>query len=81
MADLQLLGDQELMALWEQTQIAAAVIQAHGGVPRSARRYEHAVVMELQRRLANSQFGKQSNDWPEGVKPGFAAPHFMVIRA
>ena len=82
MADLQLLADQELMHLWEQTQMAAAAILSHGGIPRAARRYEQAVVLELQRRLASLPAGKVFNvSRQEPRDSDGAVPHIMVVRA
>jgi len=52
LADLQILPDQELMSLWEHTQVAVFSIESRGGNARSARVYEHAVLMEIQRRHA-----------------------------
>jgi hypothetical protein len=81
-ADLQLLADQELMSLWEQTQMAAAAILSHGGIPRAARRYEQAVVIELQRRLASRPKGVLfSSRRKESKDPADVMPHIMVVRA
>lgn len=52
LAELEFLPDQELMSLWEQTQLAMASIEGHGGSAKMARAYEYAVLMEMQRRLA-----------------------------
>ena len=81
-ADLQLLADQELMSLWEQTQMAVAAILSHGGIPRAARRYEQAVVMELQRRLASRPKGALFNSRrDEARNSSDTMPHIMVVRA
>lgn len=53
LAELQLLPDQELMSLWEQTQFAVAAIEGNGGSARTAHTYEFAVLMEMQRRQAS----------------------------
>ena len=83
-AEIQLLADQELMSLWEQTQIAAAAIEGRGGSAASARRYERAVLMELQKRAAmlppGALFG--SPETQEQPLPDVdAAPHIMVMHA
>ncbi|WP_294558408.1 hypothetical protein [uncultured Mailhella sp.] len=51
-AELEFLPDQELMSLWEQTQLAMAAIEGNGGSAKMAHAYEYAVLMEMQRRLA-----------------------------
>ncbi len=84
LADVQLLADGELMSLWEQTQIAAAAIEGRGGSAASARRYERAVLMELQKRAAmlppGALFG--SPETQEQPLPDVeAAPHIMVMHA
>jgi len=83
-ADVQLLADGELMSLWEQTQIAVAAIEGRGGSASTAKRYERAVLMELQKRAAllppGALFGhaeQQESPLPERD----AAPHIMVMRA
>ena len=83
-AEIQLLADQELMSLWEQTQMAAATIEARGGSAATAHRYEAAVLLELQKRLAalpsGHLFGRHI---AEDALPADndAAPHIMVVRA
>ena len=84
LADVQLLADGELMSLWEQTQIAVAAIEGRGGSASTAKRYERAVLMELQKRAAllpaGELFGKarpQENPLPDSE----AVPHIMVMRA
>lgn len=52
LADIQLLADEELLALWEQTQIAASTIEAQGGNAYMARLYDRAIVLEMRRRQA-----------------------------
>ncbi len=85
LAELQLLPDEELMSLWEQTQFAVAAIEGHGGSARTAHTYEFAVLMEMQRRLvsrpASELFGSggdESFPLPEGSK---ASPHVMLVKA
>ena len=84
LADVQLLADGELMSLWEQTQIAVAAIESRGGSASTAKRYERAVLMELQKRAAllppGVLFGSapaQSDPLPDVE----AVPHIMVMRA
>ena len=84
LADVQLLADGELMSLWEQTQIAAAAIESRGGSASTAKRYERAVLMELQKRAAllppGMLFGfSETKDSP--LPDDKAAPHIMVMRA
>ena len=82
-AEIQLLTDQELMALWEQTQVAVAVIESRGGMPNTARRYEKAVLFELQRRLAQRPagelFGTKALEDP--LPDVEALPHIMMVQA
>lgn len=83
-AEIQLLADQELMSLWEQTQMAAAAIEARGGSAATAHRYEAAVLLELQKRLASLPAGylfdrQVSEDTLPAEKD--AAPHILVVRA
>ena len=83
LADVQLLADGELMNLWEQTQLAAAAIEGHGGSAATARRYERAVLMELQKRAALLPAGRLFGSSPSQdlVPAENAAPHIMVVRA
>ena len=37
LAEIQLLADQDLMSLWEQTQLAVSTIEARGGSAVTAR--------------------------------------------
>ena len=84
LAEIQLLADQELMSLWEQTQFAVSAVEAHGGSAVTARRYEAAVLLEIQKRLAGMPagqfFGYAS---PADAQPTEkeAAPHIMMVRA
>jgi len=81
--EIQLLADQELMGLWEQTQIAAVAIESQGGSASTAHRYERAVLMEMQKRLS-SQSGQTLFGMPtqrDAVRPeSDALPHIMVLR-
>lgn len=84
LADVQLLADGELMSLWEQTQIAVAAIEGRGGSASAAKRYERAVLLELQKRAAllppGELFGTarpQADVLPESD----AVPHIMIMRA
>ena len=84
LADVQLLADGELMSLWEQTQLAVAAIEGRGGSASTAKHYERAVLMELQKRAAllppGVLFGTarpQENPLPESD----AVPHIMIMRA
>ena len=84
LADVQLLADGELMSLWEQTQLATAAIESRGGSAATARRYERAVLMELQKRVALLSPGALFGSAPtqNDVLPDTdAAPHIMVMRA
>ncbi len=83
LAELQLLPDQELMSLWEQTQFAMAALEGAGGSAKTAHTYEYAVLMEMQRRMASrpsrTLFGSNA---PEDVPaPKKAAPRIMVVKA
>ena len=84
LAELQLLPDQELMSLWEQTQFAAAAIEGHGGSARAAHAYEFAVLMEMQRRIASRPasvlFGMDAED-KLPVPGGSVSPRIMVVKA
>ncbi len=84
LADVQLLADGELMSLWEQTQLAVAAIEGRGGSASTAKHYERAVLMELQKRAALLPSGvlvgsarPQENPLPESD----AVPHIMIMRA
>lgn len=50
--ELQLLPDDELMDLWEQTQQAAWAMEGRGWDAEGALRYSGVLVWEMQRRLA-----------------------------
>lgn len=50
--DLQLLPDDELMDLWEQSQQAAWALEGKGWDAEGALRYGGVLVWEMQRRLA-----------------------------
>lgn len=52
LAELEFLPDEDLMSLWEHTQLAMAAIEGHGGSAGIARAYEYSVLMEMQRRVA-----------------------------
>ena len=82
LAELQLLPDQELMSLWEQTQFAVAALEGTGGSAKTAHTYEYAVLMEMQRRLASRPshelFGSTADSFPAPQK---AAPRIMVVKA
>ena len=83
LAELQLLPDQELMSLWDQTQFAMAALEGAGGSAKPAHTYEYAVLMEMQRRMASrpsrTLFGSNA---PEDVPaPKKAAPRIMVVKA
>ena len=81
--DIYLLTDQELMNLWEQTQLAISVIESRGGTASAARHYEKCVLMELQRRQAlrpaRELFGSAVQDDP--LPDMDVMPHVMMIRA
>ncbi len=81
LAELQLLPDQELMSLWEQTQFAVAAIEGNGGSARTARTYEFAVLLEMQRRQvsrpARELFGHGGHI---PVPEGSVAPRMMVVK-
>ncbi len=81
LAELQLLPDQELMSLWEQTQFAVAAIEGNGGSARTAHTYEFAVLLEMQRRQvsrpAHELFG-HGGYLP--VPEGSTAPRMMVVK-
>jgi hypothetical protein len=69
--ELVFLQDQELMSLWEQTQLASMAIEAHGGNSNMAHIYEQAVLIEMMRRQASRPMGSLfGTDWSEA----FAAP-------
>lgn len=80
-AELHLLADSELISLWEQTQMAASVIEGQGGNAHMARVYEKAIVLEMQRRQAfrpaSSVFGTEKIEAMPESSP--ALPHIMVI--
>lgn len=82
-AEIHLLTDQELMSLWEQTQLAISVIESRGGTASMARHYEKSVLMELQRRLslrpAGELFGSVVQEEP--LPDVEALPHIMMVQA
>ena len=84
LADVQLLADGELMSLWEQTQLAVAAIEERGGSASMAKRYERAVLMELQKRVAQLPAGVLFGS-PESQDSSLpqvdVSPHIMVVRA
>ena len=83
LAELQLLPDQELMSLWEQTQFAVSAIEGHGGSAKTAHAYEFAVLMEMQRRIASrpsrTLFGMPLPE--ENAAAKNASPRIMVVKA
>ena len=84
LVEIQLLADHELMSLWEQTQIAVAAIESRGGSASTARRYERAVLMEMQKRLAGRPSGELfglSSDQNAPLPTEDALPHIMMVRA
>lgn len=84
LAELQLLPDQELMSLWEQTQFAVAAIEGHGGSAQTAHVYERAVLMEMQRRLVSRPawelFGREREEEFPMIDGGKASPRVMVVK-
>ncbi len=83
MAAIQILADQELMGLWEQTQLAAAALEKHGGSASAAHRYERAVLLEMQKRIVCLPEGKvfgQSASEDAALSGSDAMPHIMVLR-
>lgn len=78
--ELQLLPDDELLNLWEQTQKAVWAMEDNGWDANPAQRYGQIVVWEMQRRLTVScprfaPFGEHSFCRPEGE----VLPHIMTI--
>ncbi len=61
LAEVCLLADRELLSLWEQTQMSAAISAGQGRDAYMAHVYERAVLLEMQRRQffrpASSVFG------------------------
>lgn len=66
--ELQLLPDDELMDLWEQTQQAAWAMEGRGWDAEGALRYSGVLVWEMQRRLAGRPPAQRF-----GVRAGLAA--------
>ncbi|WP_294489233.1 hypothetical protein [uncultured Mailhella sp.] len=84
LAELQLLPDQELMSLWEQTQFAVAALEGAGGSAKTAHTYEFAVLMEMQRRLVSRPSSELFGSAPSDALPNPApqsAPKLMVVKA
>ena len=85
LGELQLLPDEELMSLWEQTQLAVAAIEGNGGVAGNAHAYEFAVLMEMQRRQASRPTGVLFGMGDEGDIPPVpgtdSSPRIMVVKA
>ena len=84
LAELQLLPDQELMSLWEQTQFAVAALEGAGGSAKTAHTYEFAVLMEMQRRLVSRPSSELFGSAPSDALPNPApqsAPKTMVGKA
>ena len=82
--ELQLLPDNELMDLWEQTQHAAWALEGKGWDAEAALRYGGLVVWEMQRRLARrpsrQRFGAGES---APVAPGAGdspLPHILAVR-
>ena len=84
LAELQLLPDQELMSLWEQTQFAVAALEGAGGSAKTAHTYEFAVLMEMQRRLvsrpSSELFGSAPSDALTNT-PTQSASTLLVVKA
>ena len=82
MAEIQLLADQDLMSLWEQTQLAAFAIESRGGNAGMAHSYEQAIIQEIQQRQAvrpaDSLFGEVSS---KRDTTGDVLPQIMVMHA
>ncbi len=81
--ELQLVLDEELMDIWEQTQRAVFALEEKGWDPPGAMHYCDALVWEMQRRLARLPVG-----WRFGVskkheqdKPDLphAAPKIVTV--
>lgn len=84
LAELQLLPDQELMSLWEQTQFAVAALEGAGGSAKTAHTYEFAVLMEMQRRLVSRPSSELFGSAPSDALPDPApqtSPKPMVVKA
>lgn len=84
LAELQLLPDQELMSLWEQTQFAVAALEGAGGSAKTAHTYEFAVLMEMQRRLVSRPSSELFGSAPSDALPDPApppSPKLMVVKA
>ena len=80
LAELQLLPDQELMSRWEQTQFAVSAIEGHGGSAKTARAYEFAVLMEMQRRVASRPACELFGTEERMPVPGNVSPRVMVVK-
>ena len=74
LAELQLLPDQELMSLWEQTQFVVAALEGAGGSAKTAHTYEFAVLMEMQRRLVSRPASELFGSAPSDALPDPAPP-------
>ena len=74
LAELQLLPDQELMSLWEQTQFAVAALEGAGGSAKTAHTFEFAVLMEMQRRLVSRPSSELFGSAPSDALPTPAPP-------
>lgn len=56
--ELQLLPDEELLDIWEQTQRAAWALEEKGWDSATAQHYSGIIVWEMQRRLSHLPHGK-----------------------
>ena len=77
---MQLLADDELLNLWEQTQKAVWAMEDNGWDANPAQHYGQIVLWEMQRRVTVScsgftLFGEHSFCRPEGE----VLPHVMTI--
>ena len=82
--DLQLIPDDALMDLWEQTQQAAWAMEGKGWDAEAALHYGAVVVWEMQRRVAQrpsrQRFGSHGeNPQPEGVD-GTPLPRIFAVQ-
>ena len=78
--ELQLLPDDELLNLWEQTQKAVWTMEDKGWDANPAQHYGQIVVWEMQRRVTvarsgNSLFGESSHFPPDSG----GMPHIMTV--
>lgn len=78
--ELQLLPDDELLNLWEQTQKAVWTMEDNGWDANPAQCYGQIVIWEMQRRVTSSRPGAPLFGEDAALPPDSAVlPHIMTV--